>query len=163
MPAAPSAPPGPTSWGAEPPRDRGDAAHPSGGFGASPTDPAAVAGVPRDPETVPAGAPRVLAAFLVSFESSESGTFWPVYQGVNLLGRKDSAEGLHVEIDHPTTSSRHARILASARPGRLKVEDIGSTNGTFVDEERIPAGIKQEVRDGQSVRFGGYTVTVKIV
>ncbi len=105
----------------------------------------------------------MLAAFLVSFESTELGSFWPIYQGTSTLGRKDAADGLTIEIDHPTTSSRHAAILASARPGRIKVEDLGSTNGTFVDDERIPPGTKRELRDGQSVRFGGYTVTVKIV
>lgn len=105
----------------------------------------------------------MLAAFLVSFETTELGTFWPIYQGTSTLGRRDAADGLDIEIEHPTTSSKHATILASARPGRVKVEDLGSTNGTFVDDERIPPGVKRELRDGQSVRFGGYTVTVRIV
>ncbi|HOU89902.1 MAG TPA: FHA domain-containing protein, partial [Polyangiaceae bacterium] len=165
---APS-PPTPTSsppaadWGPEPVRLQEPAPRPAAVSGGSPTDPATSAGVPRDPELVPANAPRVLAAFLVSYETSELGTFWPIYQGVNALGRKDAADGLTIEIEHPTTSSRHASILASARPGRVKVEDLGSTNGTFVDDERIPPGTKRELRDGQVVRFGGYSVTVKIV
>lgn len=112
---------------------------------------------------MPPGSPRVLAGFLVSYETTDLGSFWPVYQGTNTLGRKDAADGLSIEIDHPTTSSRHATILASARPGRIKIEDTGSTNGTYVDDERIPAGTKRELRDGQILRFGGYTATLKII
>ena len=111
---------------------------------------------------VPEGA-RILAGFLVSFEGDERGTFWPIYQGRTLIGRKDAAEGLDLEIDHPTTSSRHAAIIATARPGRLEVEDLGSTNGTFIQDEKIPTGVRQELKDGTSLRFGGYPVTVKVV
>ncbi len=108
-------------------------------------------------------APRVLAGFLVSFEGDEHGTFWPIYQGRTLIGRKDAAEGLDIQIDHPTTSSRHATITAVARPGRLEVEDLGSTNGTFLQDEKIATGVRHELRDGASLRFGGYPVIVKVI
>ena len=66
-------------------------------------------------------------------------------------------------MDHPTTSSRHAVLLASARPGRVKLEDLGSTNGTFVGDQQLERGRKQELRDGDKLRFGGLRVIVKIV
>jgi pSer/pThr/pTyr-binding forkhead associated (FHA) protein len=108
-------------------------------------------------------APRVLAGFLVSFDSDELGTFWPIHQGRTTIGRKDAAEGLDLEIDHPTTSSRHAVILATARPGRLEIEDLGSTNGTFLENEKITTGMRYELRDGASLRFGGYAVIAKVI
>jgi pSer/pThr/pTyr-binding forkhead associated (FHA) protein len=117
----------------------------------------------RDPELVEAGAIRALAGFLVSYDQSELGLFWPVYQGQNALGRKGASAGLDIEVDSPTTSSRHAIIYASARPGRLKVEDSGSTNGTFLNEAPIERGKKFELRDNDTLRFGGFTVTVKII
>jgi pSer/pThr/pTyr-binding forkhead associated (FHA) protein len=120
-------------------------------------------GAPVDPEHVGPEAPRVLAGFLVSFEGNDLGTFWPIYQGSNLVGRKDASDGLNLEIDHPTTSSRHANLLASARPARLKIEDLGSTNGTFYKEEKLAPGTRVEVDDGDQIRFGGYTVLVKLV
>lgn len=106
---------------------------------------------------------RVLAGFLVSYESTELGVFWPIYQGQNVVGRKGAAPGLDIEIDHPTTSSRHAVIHATARPGKLRVEDPGSTNGTFLGEHMIEKNKPQELRDGESVRFGGFNVIVKII
>jgi len=125
--------------------------------------PAAPLGYGRDPESVEASAVRVLAGFLVSFDQSELGMFWPLYQGQNVLGRKGAAPGLDIEIDSPTTSSRHATVYASARPGRLKVEDAGSTNGTFLNDAQLERGKKFELRDNDVLRLGGFNVTVKIV
>ena len=116
----------------------------------------------RDPESIEAGALRVLAGFLISFEY-ELGQFWPLYQGQNVVGRRDAAPGLDIQIDHPTTSSRHAVIYASARPGRLKVEDVGSTNGTQLGDMQLERGRKYELRDGDTIRFGGFSLVVKLV
>jgi pSer/pThr/pTyr-binding forkhead associated (FHA) protein len=99
----------------------------------------------------------------VSYEENEKGIFWPVYQGKNLVGRAEAAEGLDIEIDHPTTSSQHAMILAAARPGRLILQDLGSTNGTFRGEEKLPPEAKHELSDGMAIRFGGFPVIVKII
>ncbi len=106
---------------------------------------------------------RVLAGFLISYESTELGVFWPIYQGQNVVGRKGAAPGLDIEIDHPTTSSRHAVVHATARPGKLRVEDPGSTNGTFLGENMIEKNKPHDLRDGESVRFGGFNVIVKII
>jgi pSer/pThr/pTyr-binding forkhead associated (FHA) protein len=120
-------------------------------------------GEARDPLEVPADAPRTLAGFLVSYEGNDLGSFYPIYQGKNVVGRKAAADGLDIEIDHPTTSSRHAVVFASACPGRFKVEDSGSTNGTFINDQKLVKGICQELSDGDKLRFGGYALTVKIV
>jgi len=123
----------------------------------------AAAGPGRDPESIEANALRSLAGFLVSYDQSELGVFWPLYQGQNVLGRKGASAGLDIEVDSPTTSSRHAIIYASARPGRLKIEDAGSTNGTFMNEAPLERGKKFELRDNDTLRFGGFNVIVKIV
>ncbi|HET9958106.1 MAG TPA: FHA domain-containing protein [Polyangiaceae bacterium] len=130
---------------------------------AGPAPQAAAIPAARDPELVEAGAQRSLAGFLVSYDGQELGVFWPFYQGPNMLGRKGAAPGLDIEIDHPTTSSRHAVLYASARPARLKIEDLGSTNGTFAQDRQLERGKKHEVRDGDVVRFGGFSVIVKLV
>jgi pSer/pThr/pTyr-binding forkhead associated (FHA) protein len=124
--------------------------------------PPAVAPAPPGP-TVADASLRVLAGFLVSYETTELGVFWPIYQGQNVVGRKGAAPGLDIEIDHPTTSSRHAVIHATARPGKLRVEDPGSTNGTFLGEHMIEKNKSHDLRDGDAVRFGGFNVIVKII
>ncbi|HTA88713.1 MAG TPA: FHA domain-containing protein [Polyangiaceae bacterium] len=125
--------------------------------------PAAPLGPGRDPELVEAGAIRALAGFFVSYDQSEFGVFWPIYQGQNVIGRKGAGAGLDIEVDSPTTSSRHATVYASARPGRIKLEDGGSTNGTFLNDAPLERGKKYELRDSDTLRFGGFNVTVKII
>lgn len=110
-----------------------------------------------------AGGLRVLAGFLVSYEATELGVFWPIYQGQNVVGRKGAAPGLDVEIDHPTTSSRHAILHATARPGRLRIEDPGSTNGTFLGDQMLDKNKQHDLRDGDALRFGGFNVIVKVI
>jgi pSer/pThr/pTyr-binding forkhead associated (FHA) protein len=124
--------------------------------------PPVAAAAPAGP-TVSDPSLRVLAGFLVSYETTELGVFWPIYQGQNIVGRKGAAPGLDIEIDHPTTSSRHAVIHATARPGKLRVEDPGSTNGTFLGEHMIEKNKSHDLRDGEAVRFGGFNVIVKII
>jgi pSer/pThr/pTyr-binding forkhead associated (FHA) protein len=104
-----------------------------------------------------------LAGFLVSYEASELGTFWPVYQGRMVIGRKGAASDLDIEVDHPTTSSRHASLEVTARPGRIVLEDLGSTNGTFYGDSKLERGRPIQIRDGDTIRLGGYPVIVKIV
>jgi hypothetical protein len=160
-------------------RDAAVQGHGSGGYAAQqapypvPTNPpphgqhpqatAAMPGVSQDPESVPAGAPRILCGFIVSYEGNPLGISWPVHQGRNVVGREGAPLDLDIRIAHPTTSSRHAVLLASALPGRIKIEDAGSTNGTFVNDARLSPGQPVEVSDGDRVRFGLFPAVVKIV
>lgn len=116
-----------------------------------------------DPEAVPEGAPRVLAGFLISYDVQPLGRAWPVLQGMNRIGRMGAGVPLDVELDHPTASSRHAVILASACPARMKLEDTGSTNGTMLNGARLAPGSRHEIKDGDRIRFGLLTTIVKIV
>jgi hypothetical protein len=111
----------------------------------------------------PLDGPRTLVGFLVSFESVELGQYWPIHQGRNVLGRQGAATGLDIEISHPTTSSLHAVFLATAQPARVVVEDTGSTNGTFVNDNVLTPGQRWELRDGDHVRFGLFHAIIKIV
>lgn len=119
-------------------------------------------GTSLDPEALPEGAPRILAAFLVSYETDAHGKFWPIYQGRTLLGREGGGP-VDIAIPHPTTSSRHAFVYSAARPGRVKIEDAGSTNGTFVNDNRLQPGQRQELRDGDGLRFGLFSAVIKII
>lgn len=105
----------------------------------------------------------VLMGFLVSFEGNELGRFWPLHQGRLIVGRSQAADGLDIAIDHGTTSARHAQLIAAAQPSRMSVQDLGSTNGTFINDQRLAPGHAQSVAHGDRIRFGGFNVRVVLV
>lgn len=115
---------------------------------------------PARPPTPAAGlgARRPLAGFLVSFQDDPLGKFWPLFQGKNLIGRAETGQEVDVPVGHGTTSTHHATVEAEG--GRLTLSDLGSTNGTFHNEEAIGFQGRRELRDGDKVRFGGYSVVV---
>src|SRR3954468_17299981 len=64
-----------------------------------------------------------------------------------VLGRGDSAE---IRLQDPFSSSRHARVV---RQGSIVVlEDLGSTNGTYLNEELLTG--PQPLHRGDRVRIG---------
>jgi hypothetical protein len=64
-----------------------------------------------------------------------------------VLGRGDAAE---IRLNDPYASSSHARILLQG--GSVVIEDLGSTNGTYLNEELL-AGVAP-LHNGDRVRIG---------
>ena len=64
-------------------------------------------------------------------------------------------------IDDESVSKMHAS-LAFDDKGHLILADTGSTNGTFLNGERIPYGKALTVADGETVKFGSVPVTFTI-
>lgn len=56
-----------------------------------------------------------------------------------------------IVIDNDTVSSRHASVQFSSASGRLTVQDLGSSNGTFVNGGAITSG---QASSGDVLRFG---------
>ena len=71
------------------------------------------------------------------------------------------ALGRHHTNDIPLGSRKvsnyHAEILNE--PDGLRIRDLGSTNGTFVNDEQVKS---RELKEGDLVRIGGYEMTVKL-
>lgn len=77
--------------------------------------------------------------------------------GESTVGR----EGADVALPDKTVSRRHARFLVSV--GRsVTLEDLGSTNGTKVNGQPLPAGSPRALSDGELVTFGSVKLTVVI-
>jgi FHA domain-containing protein len=64
-----------------------------------------------------------------------------------VLGRGDQAE---IRLEDPFASSRHARLLRQG--GIVVLEDLGSTNGTYLNEELLTG--PQPLHRGDRVRIG---------
>jgi pSer/pThr/pTyr-binding forkhead associated (FHA) protein len=64
-----------------------------------------------------------------------------------VLGRGEAAE---IRLEDPFASARHARV--SRQAGTVVLEDLGSTNGTYLNEELLhgPAPLHH----GDRVRIG---------
>jgi chromosome segregation ATPase len=106
-----------------------------GGAG-EPVGPAAAPGVELPPAEGPAQLIRIDAGHAVSY----------VLQRRNQVGRAPTSE---VHIDASSVSRLHALIVTA--PGGAIIEDVKSTNGTFVNGRRI---LRQLLRDGDLITIG---------
>jgi pSer/pThr/pTyr-binding forkhead associated (FHA) protein len=94
-----------------------------------------------------------IAAFAV--RSGEKRRSIELKKGVRLgVGRTREND---LSIDDASVSKLHASLTVNDN-GDLIVADTGSTNGTFVNDERIPYGKAIIVGDGGRVRFGSVDV-----
>ena len=81
---------------------------------------------------------------------------WLLAEGSNLVGRERDCA---VRIDSPSVSRHHARILVIQ--GEATVEDLGSKNGTYVNEEAVKTPVALE--DRVEIRVGSVKMTYRIV
>jgi len=103
--------------------------------------------LPRRRQTVPdlrAGVSPRLA--VVAAMGLDPGTTFDLAEGAT-MGR---ADGSDVRIDDPFASSVHARIFP--RGQFMYIEDMGSTNGTYLNGRRLRSAERLKV--GDTVRIG---------
>ena len=81
----------------------------------------------------------------VVFAAESGGRQYTIEQDTT-IGR----EGTEIVLDNPVVSRRHAMIRLTS-DGAV-VEDLGSTHGTFVNDERVTG--RQALVEGDRVRFG---------
>ena len=90
---------------------------------------------------------------LVIREGSGAGDTYPL-EGETVIGREHGSADL--VLTDPGISRRHASIRAAG--GRITVEDLGSSNGTYVNGSRVSGRI--ELADGDEIRVGGSVLSV---
>lgn len=129
---------------------------------AAPPQPPSFSTADTAPQATPGGR-RQLMGFLVSFHGDPLGAFYPLYAGLNRVGRAGAADGLDVAIADPATSSTHANLHLDPATFRVVLEDLGSTNGSFVNEERLPPSGHRDLQSGDLIRFGSYTAKLLLV
>lgn len=81
---------------------------------------------------------------------------WLLAEGSSLVGR---AHDCAIRLDSTGVSRHHARIIVVR--GEATVEDLGSKNGTYVNERpiRVPVALKE----GTWIRIGAVKMTFRIL
>jgi hypothetical protein len=78
----------------------------------------------------------------------------PLTRAVTVIGRSGDVD---IPLDDAGVSRRHAEIQVVE--GRARVVDLGSTNGTFVDGERVAAA---DLHDGSTITVGRSRLTFRL-
>lgn len=108
---------------------------------------------PKQPKQ--AKAPRSAGPSLVVTDGPLSGTVIPLGASQITLGRAPDST---IVIDDDFASSRHARIYPSE--GAWIVEDLGSTNGTWIERTRITS--PTALPPGSPLRIGRTTLQLNL-
>ena len=133
---------------------------------AAPPAPAApVARAPRAPvarEPEPTPAPLVAAAPRRVNPADRpwldvDGERYPLMGAITILGRDDVAD---IILDDPGISRRHSELRVTTDGPRFvtTIRDLGSTNGTFVNGERITS---EHLQDGDRITVGRTSITFR--
>ena len=83
-----------------------------------------------------------------------------------LLGRLDAAHGILPDLDltpegglEKGVSRRHAKIIQ--RKGEFFIEDLGSANGTFLNDQRLTPYLPYPLKVGDKIQLGRVSLEVK--
>ena len=75
------------------------------------------------------------------------------------IGRADPVTGILPDVDltpvdqNRSVSRRHAKILRSGEEYHV-LEEVGTVNGTYVNDQRIPTGVPVTLHNGDLVKIG---------
>lgn len=82
-----------------------------------------------------------------------------------LLGRLDAAHGIFPDLDltldgglEKGVSRRHAKIIQ--RKGEFFIEDLGSANGTFLNDQRLTPYLPYPLKGGDRIQVGRVSLEV---
>ena len=88
-----------------------------------------------------------MASPMLRWTTAEAGRRdYTLHPGVNTVGRNEANS---LVIEHPSISGRHCELVWQEET--MKVRDLGSTNGTFIDNQPVQESV---LRAGQLLRLG---------
>ena len=103
--------------------------------------------------------PSGVRATLTLERGDAAGKQFPLHAGESYIGRWDADNGVFPDIDldkhdpEAKISRRHARIVLEG--DAFSIEDLGSTNGTFVNRgRRLLPGVPNRLKDGDEIIIG---------
>jgi DNA-binding winged helix-turn-helix (wHTH) protein len=86
-----------------------------------------------------------------------NGRTYPLAEGDNIIGRDPQSD---VWLDADGVSRRHAIVRVDSRNRRVRLEDLGSTNGTFVGRFAVETAVA--LSDGDLIQIGTVDLTVRL-
>jgi pSer/pThr/pTyr-binding forkhead associated (FHA) protein len=86
-------------------------------------------------------------------DGPQAGVGAPLVEEPVVIGRGSDCQ---IRLDDDYSSTRHARVFQSE--GEWWVEDLGSTNGTYLDGQRVTRPVPAEI--GGSIRIGRTTLNI---
>jgi pSer/pThr/pTyr-binding forkhead associated (FHA) protein len=104
------------------------------------------------PETIEVKIPKKSGPVLLVSLGGRTNTH-SIDRDATKIGRHDTSD---IQINEQTVTGSHA-VIRKTEPG-FELEDLGSTNGTFVNGERIR---KRVLISGDRIRFGSIETTIK--
>jgi len=75
------------------------------------------------------------------------------HKTASVIGRQRQGGACDFLLSHTTMSRKHAALIHH-RDGTVRLLDLGSAHGTWVDGARVPAHEATAVREGSIIRFG---------
>jgi DNA-binding winged helix-turn-helix (wHTH) protein len=97
-------------------------------------------------------APTTLICWVVCNDKT-----FPLAEGNNVIGRDPRCS---IWLDAEGVSRRHATLRLDSSNRRVALEDLGSTNGTFLRRSRVRG--EMSVNDGDQIKVGSVRLTVRL-
>lgn len=115
------------------------------------------------PRTVQAPMPRAasnaggkpVVGFLYSISRTGIGEYWPLHIGQNIIGNSSECD---IVLGEGTVSSKHANLhinkMKKPEKTEATISDLGSTNGTCVNENSVSVARPIECVNGDIITIG---------
>jgi len=111
---------------------------------------------------------QAVHAALTIQRGRSAGKEFPLHEDESYVGRWDADSGIFPDVDldaddpEAKVSRRHARI--TRRGLQYFIEDLGSTNGTFINRgRRLLPGDRQPLNDGDEIIIGKTFLKFKVL
>ncbi|MCM1517054.1 MAG: FHA domain-containing protein [Pseudoflavonifractor sp.] len=117
------------------------------------------AGAPRVSHEVRQSAPRPsgkpIVGFLYSISRTGVGEYWPLHIGQNIIGNGSDCD---IILGEGTVSHRHANLhinkMKKPEKTEATISDLGSTNGTQINENSVSVARPVECVNGDIITIG---------
>ena len=110
---------------------------------------------PQQPRPRPAAGGKPVVGFLYSISRTGAGEYWPLHVGPNVIGNGPECD---IVLGEGTVSKRHANLHINKmkRPEKTEatISDLGSTNGTLVNENSVSMAAPVICQNGDIITIG---------